>query len=112
MFSPDSLKLLQVLKLSQYQLLQTASPDAIVRLQRTNLARECEQLQQIYFGQQHHSSLNRFLAHHLKRDGDAQSGGLLLQVCQCTCDHNTLKSIYKGICLSALVESLRNDNVH
>ena len=81
-FSNDLLAMvyIQVLKLSQYYLLQTASPDAMVRLQNTSLARESEVLQQIYYGRQHHSSLDNFLAYHLKCDGDAQPVGMLLQV--------------------------------
>ena len=71
---------IQVLKLSQYYLLQTASPDAMVRLQKTSLARESEVLQQIYYGRQHHSSLDNFLAYHLKFDGNEQPVGKLLQV--------------------------------
>lgn len=71
---------IQVLKLSQYYLLQTASPDAMVRLQKTSLANKSKVLQQIYFERQHHSSLENFLAYHLKFDGDAQPVGMLLQV--------------------------------
>ena len=67
--------------MSQYRLLQTASPDAIVRLQRTELASESEEIHAIYFGKQLHSSLDDFLMLHLKCDKDSKSGGLLLQVC-------------------------------
>lgn len=73
----------QVLRLSQYQLLQTASPDAIVRLQRTELASESETIQQIYFKKQHHNSVDDFLEFHLKLSGNSQSVGLLMQVCIC-----------------------------
>jgi adenosylmethionine-8-amino-7-oxononanoate aminotransferase len=70
----------QILKMSQYQLLQTASPDAIVRLQSTSLARESETLQKIYFGKQAHGSIEFFLKFHLKYNRESHSAGLLLQV--------------------------------
>ena len=66
--------------MSKYQLLQTASPDAIVRLQSTSLAGESDTIQKIYFAKQDHSSIDSFLAFHLKHDRESQTGGLLLQV--------------------------------
>ena len=72
--------------MSQYQLLQTASPDAIVRLQSTSLASESETIQKIYFGKQAHGSIDSFLKFHLKYDGESQAGGLLLQVYFEMCD--------------------------
>ena len=56
---------MQVLKRSQYLLLQTAHPDALIRLEHSPLADQREELVRLYF-QQHHSSLEDFLAHHLQ----------------------------------------------
>ena len=60
---------LQVLKRCQYLLLQTASPDALFRLEHSQLAYQKEELLEIYFQQQHHGSLEDFLAYHLQTDG-------------------------------------------
>lgn len=56
---------IQVLKVSKYLLLQTAAPDAIVRLERTALAGEKKEIEDIYFHHQHHSSIEDFLDHHV-----------------------------------------------
>jgi len=69
----------QVLKTSQYLLLQTASPDALFRLEYTPLADQREELSRIYFQEQRHNSLEDFLAHHIRRN-NTQEGGLLMQV--------------------------------
>ena len=69
----------QVLKMSQYLLLQTASPDALVRLEYTQLADQREELSRIYFQEQHHNSIEDFLAHHIQAN-NTQGGGLLMQV--------------------------------
>lgn len=66
----------QVFKRSQYLLLQTAHPDALVRLERSPLAHQREELVRSYF-QQHHSSLEDFLAHHLH---STQRESLLMHV--------------------------------
>ena len=67
----------QVLLLSQFLLLQTAAPDAIVRLQNTSLEKR-ELVEDIYFKKQHHHSIEEFLIDQLKWcDG---KGGLLIQV--------------------------------
>ena len=68
----------QVVKRSQYLLLQTACPDALVRLEHSSLAAKREELLRVYF-QQHHGSLEEFLAHHLQRCG-TQGESLLMQV--------------------------------
>ena len=62
-------------------LLQMASPDALIRLCRTALADDYEELRQIYFSEQHHGSIVQFLVHHL-HNGSHMSGqcGLLIQV--------------------------------
>lgn len=71
----------QVLKLSQYLLLQIASDDALIRLKRTVLADQWKELTQIYYLQQHHSSITDFLQHHIQECGDLGSqDGLLMQV--------------------------------
>ena len=68
----------QILNLSKYLLLQTASPDAIVRLERTDLADEKKEIEQIYFEQQYHNSIEDFLVHHIH--GLHRDFGLLMQV--------------------------------
>ena len=67
----------QVLFLSKYFLLQTASPDAIVRLEHTALAADSGLLKCIYFERQHHESIDDFLHYHVH---DGQREGLLMQV--------------------------------
>ena len=65
-----------MLNLSKYFLLQTASPDAIVRLERTDMDPDNESLK-IYFERQHHESIDDFLHYHVH---DGQREGLLMQV--------------------------------
>ena len=61
-------------------LLQMASPDALVRLQKSQLAASQQELSKIYFFEQHHDSLLQFLEYHLLNT-DAEGGnGLLMQV--------------------------------
>lgn len=73
--------LTQVLKLSQYLLLRIASDDALIRLKKTALADQWKELTQIYYFQQHHSSITDFLQHHIQQHGDLGSkDGLLMQV--------------------------------
>ena len=60
-------------------LLQTASPDALVRLEQSPLADQKEELLELYFQRQDHNSLEDFLAHHLERNG-TQGENLLMQV--------------------------------
>ncbi len=63
--------------MSKYLLLQTASPDAVVRLKRTDLTDEKMAIKHVYFEQQHHNSIEDFLKHHVY---DHRETGLLLQV--------------------------------
>ena len=70
---------MQVLAKSQYLLLQTASPDALVRLESTPLADQREEVSRLYFQEQHHSSIEDFLTHHIQRNS-TRGGGLLMQV--------------------------------
>lgn len=56
---------MQVFRLSKYLLLQTATPDAIVRLEETALSAELDEVKKIYFEQQHHESIAHFLNHHV-----------------------------------------------
>ena len=58
-----------MLPLSQFFLLQTAAPDAIVRLQNTNLE-EREVIERMYFKKQHHHSIEKFLTDQLKQCED------------------------------------------
>lgn len=69
---------LQVLRVSKYLLLQTAAPDAIVRLEHTALAREKRAIESIYFQNQHHTSIEDFLDHLV--NGECAESGLLMQV--------------------------------
>jgi hypothetical protein len=63
--------------MSKFLLLQTASPDAIVRLECTALSDEKDS-SQIYSEEQYHRSMTEFL-HHFVHTPEAE-GGLLLQV--------------------------------
>jgi hypothetical protein len=68
----------QVLNLSKFLLLQTAAPDAIVRLEYADLAHEKAVIGGIYFKHQHHSSMEDFLNHYIRAcDGETR---LLMQV--------------------------------
>lgn len=60
-------------------LLQTASPDAVFRLEHSTLAYQKEELLELYFQQQHHGSLEDFLAYHLQTNGISKEN-LLMQV--------------------------------
>lgn len=64
--------------MSKFLLLQTASPDAIVRLECTVLADEKDSINRIYSEEQHHKSMTEFLRHFMH--GSHTEGGLLLQV--------------------------------
>ena len=69
----------QVLKLCKFLLLQTAAPDAIIRLEHTKLVNEKEQIQDIYFRQQHHRSIEDFLKFSLQ-NCCVEDTGMLMQV--------------------------------
>ena len=95
-----SVSLSQVIQLSQCLLLQTASPDAFVRLENTSLADQQAVLLKLYNEVQHHASLEDFLEHHLNQSG--LQGGLLLQVrshdfhVMATCSYNIKVTISNG----------------
>ena len=61
---------------SKRLLLYTACPDALIRLQKAALRGYQKELCQIYFSEQHHSSLQDFLQHH----ASAQSAKNYFQV--------------------------------
>ncbi len=61
-------------------LLQMASPDALVRLQKSRLAGTQQELSKIYFFEQHHDSLLQFLEYHLQITDAKEGNGLLMQV--------------------------------
>ena len=65
--------------MSKFLLLQTASPDAIVRLECTPISDEKEAINHIYSEEQYHMSMIEFLRHFI-HDSHTE-GGLLLQVC-------------------------------
>ena len=66
-----------MLPLSQFLLLQTASPDAIIRLESTALEDKNE-IRKIYFEKLHHQSIEEFLTNQLQQCDT--KGGLLIQV--------------------------------
>ena len=72
-------------------LLQTAAPDAIVRLERTDLAGEQRAIEDIYFRQQHHSSIEDFLIQHV-HECDVKTR-LLMQVYDKIIVNSILKTI-------------------
>jgi len=55
--------LLQILRFSQFLLLQTACPDSIFRLKSTSLRGEYDEISNVYFNEQHHNSIQDFLNH-------------------------------------------------
>ena len=66
-----------MLPLSQFLLLQTASPAAIIRLESTALEAKKE-IREMYFKELHHQSIEEFLTNQLQRR--EIKGGLLIQV--------------------------------
>ena len=66
-----------MLPLSQFLLLQTAAPDAVIRLQRTSLE-ERKEIEETYFRKLQQHSIEQFLSDKLQRC-EAESG-LLIQV--------------------------------
>ena len=64
--------------MSKYLLLQTAAPDALIRLKSTQLSNQWKDLWRVYHEDQCHSFLEDFLKRQLM-EHDAQ-GGLLMQV--------------------------------
>ena len=66
-----------VLQMSQYLLLQMASPDALIRLKCTALADQQEQLSQTYFSEQCHGSITEFLSHNLSNTSVLERGKLI-----------------------------------
>lgn len=67
----------QVLPLSQFLLLQTAAPAAVIRLETTGLEHRRE-IKETYFKKLHHQSMEHFLIDQLQ--GCESKGGLLIQV--------------------------------
>ena len=60
-------------------LLQMASPDALIRLERSRLKGKQKELTKAYFFDQCHDSLIQFLDYHLHHD-ERSASGLLMQV--------------------------------
>lgn len=63
--------------LSKFLLLQTASPDGIIRLERTALSSEMSNIRDIYFKEQCHHSIGDFLNCNIH--GQITHSGLLMQ---------------------------------
>ena len=70
-----------VMERSKSLLVQMASPDALIRLQRTRLTDERKNITTTYT-EQHHGSIRDFIYHHLQRQSDEEGeyGGLLMHV--------------------------------
>ena len=68
-----------MLRLSQYLLLQTASDDSLIRLERTALADRQRELMRVYSSEQHHHSIVDFVDHYIHHCDENQEG-LLMQV--------------------------------
>lgn len=64
--------------MSKFLLLQTASPDAIVRLECTALSHKKDDINKIYSEEQYHRSMTEFLRNFVQNN--KLEGGLLLQV--------------------------------
>lgn len=61
----------EVFDIAKTFLLNCATPDSVLRLEYSDLGnQEREELQQMYFHQQHHRSLRDFINHHLNQPGD------------------------------------------
>ena len=70
-----------MLELSKFLLLQTASPDAIIRTKESSLnEKERSMIRDIYFSLQHHMSVEDFLDYHLQEEKAGNAGQLLMQV--------------------------------
>lgn len=72
----------QVMNAAKDVLLWTATPDSVLRLEKTKLKNEFEGVVEKYFVQQHHDSLVDFLK--FKLDSN-ESNGLCVQVMQLLC---------------------------
>jgi len=73
---------MQVLKLSQFLLIQTAPDDALIRLKSSNLSQEDVQyFTELYFEHQSHSSIGEFLEYEFNHESD-----MFIQVYQVLCD--------------------------
>ena len=70
-----------VIKHSKSLLVQMVSPDALIRLQCTQLSDEWKNITTTYT-EQHHGSIRDFVYHHLQQQSDEEdeNGGLLLHV--------------------------------
>lgn len=55
-----------------------ATPDSVVRLEKTDLFCELEEVKNIYFEQQQHESIVHFLNYHIH---ESKKEGLNMQVC-------------------------------
>ena len=60
----------RVLERAKFHLMQCATGEAVLRLDKTRLAREALELQRIYMKDQHHESLLDYLQHELGQGWD------------------------------------------
>lgn len=72
--------MLQVQKECQSLLIQCATPDAIVRLPRTSLKDRADEIKNLYFLEQQHSSLSAYLGHLFSSLDEEEKQGVLVQV--------------------------------
>ena len=63
--SPFIIFLQRVLERAKFHLMQCATGEAVLRLDKTRLARDALELQRIYMKDQHHESLLDYLQHEL-----------------------------------------------
>ena len=63
-------------------LLQMASPEAVIRLNQTEISDEQQKLQNVYFSEQCHGSIVEFFHHQFKCYTTTGQCGLCIQVCE------------------------------
>lgn len=96
-----------MLRLSQYLLLQTASDDSLVRLKKTALAEQQQELMRLYFSE-HHDSVVDFVRHHIQQDDTGSQEGLLMQVYMHTISQSFTLNLYSEVLLGKLMTTVTN----
>jgi len=70
----------QLLECAKYHLLQCATGESVLRLNKTQLASEAKQIQNTYMEEQYHETLLQYLQHVIPMAGDSS---IFLQVACC-----------------------------
>ena len=96
-----------MLRLSQYLLLQTASDDSLVRLKKTALAEQQQELMRLYFSE-HHDSVVDFVRHHIQQNDTGSQEGLLMQVYIRTISQSFTLNLYFEVLLGKLMTTVTN----